>query len=202
MISKSDSIAPAEASGPQNDKSTGFTPTPKFGVSLRSKRGFSLIELTVVVGISAILATIILVNFQSLRTQQEVTAAGNDLTSKIREVQNFVLSGKIINGTDAADAYEIRFTYPATIYAIYHEVDLVQNLLETVDLPQNMQVGQLTVGAGPPDPSVVVRITAPFAQILIEGASNQNLQIRLDHQKVSRTRTIIIDGISGRVGVQ
>ncbi len=184
MISNSDSIAPRLRLGLQNHKSPGFT----------------LIELTVVAAISAILATIVLFNFQSLRTQQEVTAASNDLISKLREVQNAVLSGKIINGVEAADAYEIRFTAPATTYTIYYEINLVQTLLETVRLPRNMEVSQLTVSS--PDPAVTVRITAPYAPIFIDGASNQNLQIRLNHQKVGRTRTVIIDGISGRVGVQ
>jgi len=37
-------------------KSRGFTPTPKFGVSLQSKRGFTLIEIVVVMGLFAVLA--------------------------------------------------------------------------------------------------------------------------------------------------
>src|SRR3989338_4178929 len=32
-------------------KNSGFTPTPKFGVSLQSKRGFTLVEIVVVFGL-------------------------------------------------------------------------------------------------------------------------------------------------------
>ena len=37
-------------------KNSGFTPTPKFGVSLQSKRGFTLVEIVVVMGLFAVLA--------------------------------------------------------------------------------------------------------------------------------------------------
>ncbi|HLC99846.1 MAG TPA: type II secretion system protein, partial [Patescibacteria group bacterium] len=41
-------------------KQKGFTPTPNFGVSLQSKRGFTLVELLVVIAVIAILFAVIL----------------------------------------------------------------------------------------------------------------------------------------------
>ncbi|MDO8592522.1 MAG: type II secretion system protein [bacterium] len=50
-----------------NPKLTGFTPTPKFGVSLQGKRGFTLIELLVVISIIGFLTTTAVVMLDSAR---------------------------------------------------------------------------------------------------------------------------------------
>ena len=44
----------------RQSKAKGFTPTPNFGVSLQGKRGFTLLELLIVITILAILAVIII----------------------------------------------------------------------------------------------------------------------------------------------
>lgn len=51
----------------QLNKEKDFTPTPKFGVSLQSKRGFTLLELLVVISIIGLLASITIVSIDSAK---------------------------------------------------------------------------------------------------------------------------------------
>ncbi|MDO8592521.1 MAG: type II secretion system protein [bacterium] len=62
-----------------NPKLTGFTPTPKFGVSLQGKRGFTLIELLVVISIIGFLTTAAVVMLNSARMKARDARRISDL---------------------------------------------------------------------------------------------------------------------------
>ncbi|OGY27992.1 MAG: hypothetical protein A2Z42_00050 [Candidatus Woykebacteria bacterium RBG_19FT_COMBO_43_10] len=74
------------------DKSTHF-----FG-GLRNRisnlQGFTLIELLIVVAIIGILSTIVLANYNSFGTRQEVKNAAGKLKSELRKYQTFAISGQ------------------------------------------------------------------------------------------------------------
>lgn len=50
-------------------KNKGFTPTPKFGVSLKSKRGFTLVELLVVVAILGLLSGMVVISITHVKAK-------------------------------------------------------------------------------------------------------------------------------------
>lgn len=166
--------------------------------------GFTLIELTIVIAITVILSTIVTVNFLKLRTAQELSSTANDLVSKIRQVQNFVLSGQVVANNLVADDYDLVFTANSQTYSIDYIIETGPNVtttttLATVTLPQNVKINQVWVNGAVRSP-VRVRVTSPYGKIGVDGAPDQTVQIDMLHLKTQQTRSVIINGISGRIG--
>lgn len=166
------------------------------------KNGFTLIELLIVILIMGMLSTIVIVNFQSQRQSQEVIAAQQDVLSRLRQTQSDLLGGRILPGeTAAATSYEMTFTTARNTYQIDYFIGMSRKALETARTLQNTVVQQILV-QGAPRSSVALRFTAPYGAITADGNTNQTVQITIQHTKSGRTKTVVIDGVSGRIGAQ
>ncbi len=66
------------------------------------KKGFTLVELVVVLAVTGILATIMLANYNDFGARQEVGNAAEELKSNLRKYQTFAISGQK-NPTNLAD---------------------------------------------------------------------------------------------------
>ena len=166
------------------------------------KAGFTLIELLVVILIMGMLTTIVIVNFQAQRQSQEIEAARQDVLSRLRQSQSDLLGGRILSGeTAAAASYEMTFTTGRNTYQIDYFIGTNRKAFETMKTLQNTQIQQILV-AGSSRSQVVLRFTAPYGAITADGAANQTVQIQLAHAKSGRTKTVVIDGVSGRIGAQ
>ena len=65
------------------------------------RRGFTLLELLIVVIVIGIVSTIILTGTGSVRTEKQVDAAGRELGGVLRELQQYALTGKqFVTNTD------------------------------------------------------------------------------------------------------
>ena len=142
----------------------------------RFQTGFTLIELVVVSAIIVIMTAVGLVSFRGLRSSQEINSARSDTISQLREIQSFVLNGKIVPGqTKPATAYEIILTVGSDTYQINSDVNGTISPLKTVRygaVAGGVTLSSLTVN-GSSVASAVVRVIAPYGTILVGGQQYQ-----------------------------
>jgi prepilin-type N-terminal cleavage/methylation domain-containing protein len=82
------------------------------------KSGFTLLEVSIVIALIAILSSLLLVNLQPSRTQEQVNAAQDEIASAVKLAQSFALQGRIQSGAvpkcygvekSGADGYRIYY---------------------------------------------------------------------------------------------
>jgi prepilin-type N-terminal cleavage/methylation domain-containing protein len=98
-------------------------PNFKFQIS-NFKKGFTLIELMVVVSIMAILATAVIINIAGQRNSRNIAIAENDLVTNIRTAQSYTLSSRTLPSGQAVQYYVLKFDFSKptqyTLQAIYN----------------------------------------------------------------------------------
>lgn len=64
-------------------------------------RGFTLLEILVVIAVIGIVSSVILMSTGNARTEREVSSASQDVVGLLREAQQYALTGKqFVNSTD------------------------------------------------------------------------------------------------------
>ncbi len=85
--------------------------SPKF-------RGFTIIELLVVISIMGLFATVVLVNYNQLRAERSKKIARHELATNIRKTQSYTLSGRLSNTGVPVRFYIIKLTANSDSYEI------------------------------------------------------------------------------------
>jgi len=124
------------------------------GENLKSKEGFTLIELMAVVAIMAIMATLLVINLAGQRAPRDVKIAQNQLVSYIREAQSYTLSDRVLPNGQAVQFYILKFDLSKptqyTLEAIYNVSTSPQLVdIQTVSLPANIQIAAISSSAYP-----------------------------------------------------
>jgi prepilin-type N-terminal cleavage/methylation domain-containing protein len=60
----------------------------------KTKKGFTLLELMVVIAIMSIMSTLVIVSLAKSKNDRDVEAAGREVAAALREAQNDALTGK------------------------------------------------------------------------------------------------------------
>jgi len=155
----------------QNTKKS-FTLTPNFGVTLRSKEGFTLIELMVVVAISGIVATMVFTNMRSGGRSGDINASAEKLAGVIKQAQMMALSGKRIDEERPAGGYGVYLdtsTDPDS-YILFADIFGVDNhkydsgsdtIIQTIELGEQISISTVagySIIFVPPRNSIYVSI--------------------------------------------
>jgi prepilin-type N-terminal cleavage/methylation domain-containing protein len=83
---------------------------------LENKKGFSLLEVTVVMAIIGIMTVVSLASLQSNKADKELETAALGIEAAIREAQNNALAGK--NASTALGCTKYNFTYGSNAYSV------------------------------------------------------------------------------------
>lgn len=178
----------------------------------KSQRGFTLIEMLVVVFIMALLSSISIANFRNGERHKRVAIAVDTVTNAIRSAQNYTLSGKEISDPSNPTcrrpiAYFTRIT-DAGVITLYGVTSCATVAIETYPLPVATQIqanGLKINGATGGNSYLDIRFTAPFALVTAGGnvtsqASFTEATITLESTQASITDMVLVDGVSGRIG--
>jgi prepilin-type N-terminal cleavage/methylation domain-containing protein len=143
------------------------------------QKGFTLIELIVVLGIMSVVLGLVTVNIAGNRSSRNLKIAQNELVSNLRKIQSYTLSSREIIPNLSGEYYLIKFDLSAprqyTIQAIY-DTNSAPKLrdVETVNLPAgvNLVASSVTVKNRTnipltqiPTSCALIAFRAPFAKV-------------------------------------
>jgi prepilin-type N-terminal cleavage/methylation domain-containing protein len=197
----------------------------------KSQRGFTLIELMIIVFIMALLSGALIMNFRAGDRQRRVNLSRDTIISAFRTAQNLTLAGKQIpaastglaphvrGGTrcgsdNAAMSYWVEFTASNVIDIMVEDrCGAVMRIQQFTLVGQTRFVGTnpftLTNSSGTTSSSTVaIRFAPPFGTTSATTASAPlpavfnpfiTSTVTIEYTDGQRTRTITIDGISGRI---
>ncbi len=86
-------------------------------------RGFTLVELMVVIAITSILSTMILPNFRFSEQQLSVKISAYRLAQDLRRVQEMAMSSIKFNGQISAGGYGVNFVLNSNTYILFADVN-------------------------------------------------------------------------------
>ncbi len=134
---------------------------PKFEQT-NNQKGFTLVELMVVVAIMALMSAVLIADFNRNRTVRSIMIAKNETATNIRKAQGYLLSSKNIAGNIPAKFYIVTFVTSGggTSYTI----DAIDNnynyygpngtspgpnpSVERINLPTGVKISAITTSNG------------------------------------------------------
>jgi prepilin-type N-terminal cleavage/methylation domain-containing protein len=177
---------------------------------MKPKNGFTLIEMLVVVAVTAILAMVSVANFRAAEKRKRVALGVDSIIAAISLAQTYSQSGKATTNSDpscrVAQYYYVRFTYTNsyTVHALNNCGGT--DLIDTFTLPPlvRVQTAGLVMDSIAGVSSMQVAFYPPFAQVRggLNVAANSTFNtavVTLQSDDGSVIKAATIDGVVGRV---
>lgn len=176
------------------------------------KKGFTIIELLVSLGIFVVVTTMVVANFRAGSRSDELKITAETLVSNLRRAQNMALAGQLTDGVTPPGGYGVYVKLAeADRYVIFADKNgnLVYDDGEAlvdgiIFLPRNVRIEKIekTLGATisgevvfkPPKPVIYICKTG-----VIPCETEDALSITLKHVLSEKTQQVSVNRISGRV---
>lgn len=151
--------------------------------SLNSQKGFTLIELMVVIGIMSLLVGALLVDFAGQRNRRSLNIAQNEMVTNLRKVQSYILAARTPSGIPPVQYYVVKLNTAAgqnsayTIQALYNITSSPKLAdVETVKLPNDVVLTGLAInrpGLSSQTPAcALAAFKAPFGRTYFNSGCN------------------------------
>jgi prepilin-type N-terminal cleavage/methylation domain-containing protein len=146
-----------------------------------NQKGFSLLELTVVIAIMGIAASITITQYSKNRESKALSLSVKQVVSDIKMAQNYTYGVLKFNDSVGfpGGGYGIRFSQNSDSYVIFGDEDSNKfykndnsEKFQTISLPQGVKIDLLQVGGSDTDPVDLV-FSSPYGKVYING-DNKN----------------------------
>jgi len=168
-----------------------------------NQKGFSLIELMVVIFIVGIASSIVVVQYSNSRNLKALYLGSKQIANDVRMTQNYTFSALEDGGANPDGGYGISFSKNSNSYVIFADGDSDKEYdagedFQTIKLPEGVNVISLKVDATSHN-DVDVVFTSPYGEVYINGNNKDGLDfINLEIEISNPAGTEIINVNSSR----
>jgi len=176
--------------------------------------GFTIIEMLIALSIIALLSTLVIANFTSLRVNSNLNSETEQLGALLRQTQLWALSGQTRGGIRPVGGWALHVeecsvgsckhilfadTNPAGVPNRIYDAGLDELASEYVLDPSINVISVFPSNAGVLD----IDFDSPYAGIYFNGMQvDAEAVIVLEHEKTGAQRTVRIDRDSGRINLE
>jgi len=164
-----------------------------------SQKGFSLIELMMVIVIVSIASTIVIAQYSNSRNSKALSLGAKQVANDVKIAQNYALGALDAGGTNPG--YGIRFSNSFDSYIIFADKDNdkaydgIGEEFQTVKLPDGITIQSLKVDSDEVSPVDVV-FTSPYGEAYINDANKDGVNFIILKVKIENSAGAEIISIS------
>jgi len=181
---------------------------PIFSFGLQENKGFSIVEVLIVMAIMGILFAVTVSQYSKYRDSKALSLGKHQVVNDIRMVQNYTYNTMSFDGGFPEGGYGIRFTAGSGEYIIFADkngnktYDAGSEKFKEMKLPENIKISSLKkngVAASPVD----LVFTPPYGVVYINGDNKVsgnfiNLEITIKSSVSSNSEAVTVRS-SGRI---